>query len=233
MWQDRVIESFNCAIEGIIYVLKTQRNMRVHFLFGVFIFLLGILLDFSRIELICLGSIITIVLFAEMINTAIEHTVDLISDAFHPLARIIKDITAGAVLLTTISATIFGYLLFIKHLEFSLVRGLNRLKDSPLHVTIIALIVVFSLVMLGKALFQKGSPMRGGMPSGHAAIAFSIWTIIIFSTSNPLIIILTLLLALVIARSRLSQGVHTVWEVAAGALLGFLVTLLLIQIFFR
>lgn len=228
MW--RVIESFNHAIEGFVYVLRTQRNMRVHFLLGVLIVISGIILDFSRIELICLGSIVTLVLFAEMLNTAIEHTIDLISDAFHPLARVIKDISAGAVLLTAISAVIFGYLLFSKHIEFSFISGLSRIKNSPIHITVIALIIVFSLTMLGKIISQKGTPMRGGMPSGHSALAFSIWTIIVFSTSNPLIIILSFLMAAVIARSRLSQRIHGLWEIIAGALMGFLVTLLLFQL---
>lgn len=227
----QLIESFNYAIEGFIYVLRTQRNMRVHFLLGIFIFLLGIILDFTRVELICLGVIITLVLFAEMLNTAIEHTIDLISDAFHPLARIIKDISAGAVLLMAISSGIFGYLLFLRHVEFSFVRGLSRLKNSPIHITIIALILILTLVILGKVIFQRGRPLRGGMPSGHSAVAFFIWTVILFSTSNPLIIGLTFLMAVFIARTRLSQEIHTLWEVIMGALLGFFVTLLLFQIF--
>lgn len=226
-----IIESFNCAIEGFIYVLKTQRNMRVHFMLGVLMFTLGIILDFSRIELVCLGGIITLVLFAEMINTAIEYTIDLISDAFHPLARIIKDVSSGAVLVTAVSSIIIGYLLFSRHVYFSLIKGLNRLKSSPLHITIIALIAVLSFVIIGKVRFQKGTPLRGGMPSGHSAVAFSIWTIIFFSTSNPLIIILSFLLAALIAGSRLHKGIHTIWEVMAGSLLGVLVTLLLFQIF--
>jgi diacylglycerol kinase (ATP) len=231
MWKNKIVDSFNCAIEGFIYVLRSQRNMRIHFLLGVFIFLMGILFDFSRIELISLGGIITLVLFAEMLNTAFEHTIDLISDAFHPLARIIKDIAAGSVLLTAVYATIFGYLLFSRHLAFSFMRGVDRIKNSPVHITIIALISVFSLSVVGKVLFQKGTPMRGGMPSGHSAIAFSIWTVILCSTSNPLIIILSFAMAVAIAASRLSQEIHSLIEVAAGGLLGFFVTLLLFQIF--
>lgn len=227
----RFIESLNCAIEGFIYVLKTERNMRIHFLLAAFIFILGIILDFTRIELIGLVGVVTLVLFAEMINTTVEHMIDLISDTFHPLARIIKDVSAGTVLLTSIAALISGYLLFSRHLDFSMARGLSRLKDSPLHLTIIAVILVLTLVIIIKIGFQKGTPLRGGMPSGHTAIAFSIWAIIIFSTSNPLIISLSFLMAFLIARSRYSQGIHTLWEITAGGLLGFFVTVLLIQLF--
>lgn len=232
MWSTNFVESFNCAIEGFIYVIKTQRNMRIHFLLAISVFILAIILDFTKIELICLGSVITMVLFAEMVNTAVEHTIDLISDAFHPLARIIKDISAGSVLLTAIMAIIAGYLLFSRHLaNFSLAGGLSRFKSSSPTVTVIALIIVFGLVMLCKAVFRKGTPLRGGMPSGHAAISFAIWTIVAFSTSNPLIILLTLILAIAISKSRLSQNIHTIWEVIAGALLGFFITVLLIQVF--
>jgi len=130
-----LVESFNCAIEGFIYVLRTQRNMRLHFMLAVLIILAGIVMDFNRIELACLGILITTVLLTEMINTAIEYTIDLISDTFHPLARIIKDVSAGAVLVSAISAAIFGYLLFSRHLHFSFVGGLSNIKNSPLHIT--------------------------------------------------------------------------------------------------
>ena len=227
------VESFNCAIEGFIYVLRTQRNMRLHFMLAVLILLAGIVMDFSRIELVCLGGLITTVLLAEMINTAIEYTIDLISDTFHPLARIIKDVSAGAVLMAALSAAIFGYLLFSRHLKFSFVRGLSNIKNSPLHITVMALILVLALTMIGKALTNKGKPLHGGMPSGHSAVVFSIWTIIVFSTSNPLIIALTFMMAAAIAWMRVKEGIHTLWEVIIGAFLGALTTLLLFQIFAR
>jgi len=226
----QLIESFNNAVEGFLYVLRSQRNMRLQFLLAVLIFIAGIILDFSRTELVCLGGIITLVLFAEMFNTALEHTVDLISDTYHPLARIIKDISAGAVLLTAISAVIFGYLLFSKRIAFPFVRGISRIKSSPVHITIISLIIVMALVILGKIIFRRGTPLHGGMPSGHSAVVFCLWTIIVFSTSNPLIIALTFLMAAALARTRMNEGIHTLWEVVAGSLLGFLVTLLVLQI---
>lgn len=227
----RIIDSFNYAIEGFIYVLKTQRNMRIHFLLGVLLFILALVVDFNKLELVCLGSIVTLVLFAEMINTTIEHAIDLISSDVHPLARIIKDISAGAVLLTAIAATISGYLLFSEHLDFSIVKGLGALRYATPTITVIAIILVLSLVILGKVLFHSGTPLRGGMPSGHSAVAFSLWTIIAFSTSNTLVIILSFALAVLIALSRLSQQIHTLWEIIMGAFVGFLVTVLCIQLF--
>jgi len=205
--------------------------MRIHFLAAVFIMLLGIYFNFDAIELMLLCGVITFVLLAEMINTAIELTIDLISDKFHPLARMVKDVSAGAVLITSLNAMIAIYLLFSRHLEFSIENGLTKIKQSPWHLTFISVIIVLALVVLLKILLHKGTPLRGGMPSGHSALAFSIWTVITLSTKNELIIILSFLMAALIARSRLSQKIHSLWEVLAGGVLGALVTTLIFQIF--
>ncbi|MDP6685701.1 MAG: diacylglycerol kinase, partial [Candidatus Omnitrophota bacterium] len=85
MKQQSLVESFNSAIEGFIYVFKSQRNMRLHFLVGLVVLLLGVFLNLEYIELIILCFTIGFVLFAEMINTALEHTIDLVKEDFHPL----------------------------------------------------------------------------------------------------------------------------------------------------
>jgi len=226
-----ILDSFNYAIEGFVHVLKNERNMRIHVMLGILIFVLGIVINLAKVELLFLGCIITIVLFAEMVNTAIEHTINLISNDIHPKARIIKDISAGAVLLTAVSAVILGYILFIDHFKLSWSTGVDRLKQSPAHLAIIALILVFVLVIMGKVFSRKGRPLRGGMPSGHAAAAFSIWTFITFSTTNHIIIILSLLMALSISIGRIKEGIHSLIEITTGALLGFSVTLLIILFF--
>ena len=92
---------------------------------------------------------------------------------------------------------------------------------------------VLFFVILGKALFHKGRPLRGGMPSGHAAVAFSIWVIISFVTRNHIAAVLVFILAFLLARSRLSGKVHTAWEVVAGSILGILVSILVFQILGR
>ena len=93
MREQKLVESFNSAIEGFIYVFKSQRNMRVHFLVGFSVFLLGVFLKFTYIELVILCLTIAFVLLAEMFNTAIEHTIDLVKEDFHPLARITEPIS--------------------------------------------------------------------------------------------------------------------------------------------
>lgn len=230
MRRTKIVDSFNCAIEGLIYVLKSQRNMRIHFLFAVLLLLLGIYLNLRGIELLILLMAIAFVLFAEMFNTAIEYTVDLISNTVNPLARIIKDISAGAVLLASATGLIVFYMIFSRYLNMPFESAVIRIKESPWHITFIALVVVLSTVVAAKVLLHKGTPMRGGMPSGHAAMAFCIWTAVLFSTTNNFIIISTFILAFLVARSRLANAVHNVWEVLSGAILGILATTVIFQI---
>ena len=227
----KFVESFNAAVEGFIYVLKTERNMRAHFLAAFFFILLGIYLNFNAIEISILCGTISLVLAVEMINTAIELTVDLVKSEVHPLARIIKDVAAGGVLITAISASIIGYVLFIRKIPFDIRERLLSVQDSPWQVTFIALVLVFGSVIIGKLIFNRGTPLRGGMPSGHAAIAFSVWTIIAFLTNNLIVITLSFLMAFLIARHRVKDAVHTVVEVIAGSILGILLTILVFQIF--
>jgi diacylglycerol kinase (ATP) len=227
----RFVESFNAAVEGFIYVLKTERNMRVHFLAAFFIILLGVYLSFSSYEILILTTTITLVLSAEMINTALEHIVDMIKSEVHPIARLVKDIGAGVVLLTAINAVIVGYALFARKIPFNIDVEMARIRQSPWHITFLAIILVFGLSIIGKLIFHKGTPLRGGMPSGHAAVAFSIWTIIAFMTNNSIVVILSFVMAFLIARHRIKDAVHTFWEVLAGGFLGVLVTTLIFQLF--
>lgn len=231
MQERRFVESFNAAIEGFIYVLKTQRNMRIHFLSALLIILLAIYLNFTSLEMLVLCVTITIVLGAEMVNTTVELVVDMVKTEFHPIARIIKDISAGAVLLASINAVIVGYVLFSRRMPFRIEEEVARVRRSPWHLTFISFILVLGLTIIGKLIFHKGTPLRGGMPSGHAAVAFSIWTSIAFLTNNSIVIILAFVMAFLIARHRVKDSIHNVWEVLAGAALGLLLTTLVFQLF--
>jgi diacylglycerol kinase (ATP) len=205
--------------------------MRVHFLAAVFLILFGIYLGFGLIETAILCATISFVLVMEVVNTAIELTVDLIKSEFHPMARIIKDVAAGGVLIASINACAVGYMLFSKKLPFNIREHLITVKGSPWQVTFIILILVLGVTIMSKLLLHKGTPLRGGMPSGHAAIAFSIWMIIAFLTNNLIVITLSFLMAFLISRHRIKDAVHTLQEVIAGSVLGILITLLIFQIF--
>ena len=225
------IESANYAIEGILHAAKTERHLRYHFYAAVLILLLSLILGITRSEFIAIAIVAIIVLSVEMLNTAIEATVDIIFKEYDNRAKIIKDIAAGAVLTASIGAAVVGYIIFLPYLKNTFENGLKIAKHSREDVAIISFVVLLILVIITKTFFGKGSPLRGGIPSGHAAIAFSIWAAITFLTEAFLPSFLILILAVLVAQSRVSIGVHKPWEVILGALLGSVVTFFLFKLF--
>src|SRR3954470_17086965 len=119
-----VANSFRYAIAGLRYLLWTQRNAKIHTAIGLAAVVLGLVLGIERYEWLTLTLTITMVLAAEGVNTAIEAVVDLASPAYHPLAKIAKDVGAGTVLLTAVAAVIVGMLLFLPHLLAFVLRWL-------------------------------------------------------------------------------------------------------------
>ncbi|HZO62342.1 MAG TPA: diacylglycerol kinase, partial [Gaiellaceae bacterium] len=104
-----LVESFNYAVEGIIHVLRTHRNMRIHFAAATLVLVLALWIGVDRIELVVLFLAIAFVLIAEMVNSAIEATIDIATSSFDPLAKLAKDIAAGAVLIASVNALAVGY----------------------------------------------------------------------------------------------------------------------------
>jgi diacylglycerol kinase (ATP) len=230
-----LIESFNYAFEGIIHVLRTQRNMRIHFAVALAVLIAGLAVDVSRLELIALLLAIAFVLIAEMINTALEAAIDVATTSFDPMAKLAKDIAAGAVLIATVNAIAIGYLVFSGQVANRSERVLDKLRDAPAKLTLISLVVVIIVVIATKAISGRGTPLRGGLPSGHAAIAFAGWMAATYVLSDAehrfLISSLTFIMALLVAQTRVEAGVHSTLEVAYGGLLGALITLALFQVF--
>jgi diacylglycerol kinase (ATP) len=226
------VQRANVAIEGIIYAVKTQRHMRYHLVSALAALVLGLALNISRSEFILLCMAIVLVLVTEMLNTAIETTVDMISEEFHPRAKIAKDIAAGVVLIASIGALTLGYLILYPVLKATIASGQWHVHKTPGDViAFVALSVVIILVIILKAFLGKGEPLHGGMPSGHAAVAFSIWTASVYLAGSVPIMLLTLLLAVMVSWSRWSSGVHRPIEVIIGALLGAGVTFLFFFLF--
>jgi diacylglycerol kinase (ATP) len=228
-----IIESFNYAIEGVIHVLRTQRNMRIHFLIAVAVLITAAAVGVSKIELIVLLLSITFVLVAEMINTAVEGTIDAATTSFDPMAKLAKDIAAGAVLIASVNAVAVGYLVFAGKAADKSARVLDKLRNAPAEITVIALVLTVIIVIATKAWTGRGTPLRGGLPSGHAAIAFAGWmaaTYIVGDAHRFLISGLTFIMAFLVAQTRVEAGVHSALEVAYGGALGALVTLSVFQL---
>jgi diacylglycerol kinase (ATP) len=230
-----LLASFNYAFEGVIHVLRTQRNMRIHFLVAVAVLLIALVTDVGKVELIALLLSISFVLIAEMINTAVEAAIDVATTAFDPMAKLAKDIAAGAVLIATVNAVAVGYLVFSGSVSGHSSRLLDRLRDAPAEVTLVALVLTVFAVIAVKAYTGRGTPLSGGLPSGHAAVAFAAWmaaTYILSDSQHRFVISsLTFILALLVAQTRVEAGVHSTLEVAIGGMLGALVTLAVFQFF--
>ena len=227
-------ESFNAAIRGIIEVLQTQRNMKFHFMAAIAILIVSLFLDLTKIELIVMAFAIILVLISEIINTVIEFTVDLLSPEFNNMARIAKDMSAGAVLLASINAVVVGYLLFFTRFIPKFPLMVFKVRQASPHLTFITVVLVIFLVLIAKVRNYKegkSSFLRGGMPSGHSAVAFACWAVIVFMSRDLLISTLAFLLSFLISLSRIREKVHNVKEVIIGALLGFLVTIFVFQVF--
>jgi diacylglycerol kinase (ATP) len=228
-----VLESFNFAIEGVIHVLRTQRNMRLHFAAAIAVIVVAVAVGASKIELGVLLISIAFVLVAEMINTAIEGAIDAATTAFDPMAKLAKDIAAGAVLIASVNAVAVGYLVFAGKAADKTADVLDRVRSAPAQITLVALVLTVIIVIATKAWTGRGTPLRGGLPSGHAAVAFAGWmaaTYIVDDSHRFVVSALTFIMALLVAQTRVESGVHSALEVAYGGALGALVTLAVFQL---
>jgi diacylglycerol kinase (ATP) len=228
-----ILDSFNWAFEGIIHVLRTQRNLRIHFAIAIAVIAAAAALGVDRIELIVLLLAIAFVLVAEMVNSAIEGAIDVSTTSFDPNAKLAKDVAAGAVLIASVTAIAVGYLIFAHAAAHRTARFLDRVRDAPAEITLAALILVIMIVIATKAWTGRGTPLRGGLPSGHAALAFAGWMAATYVASDPhrfLISSITFIMALLVAQTRVESGVHSALEVLYGGVVGALVTLVVFQV---
>jgi diacylglycerol kinase (ATP) len=234
--QITLLQSFNHAFQGLVHAVRHQRNMRIHFAVAFFVLLGSLFFNLSRLELVVVLVTITMVLMAEMVNSAVEAVVDIITDEFDPRAKIAKDVAAGAVLIAAINALVVAYLVFAdKFSRFSL-DLLGAVRRSPTHLTFVALAVVIIAVIALKASRGRTFLLSGGLPSGHAALAFAGWAAITFVTASVrpgiLVSAIAFIMAVLVAQSRMEAGIHSLLEVVLGAILGIVVTTLIFQLWF-
>jgi len=214
------LDSFRYAVEGIVHVFRTQRHMRFHFLTVVLVLLAGIFFRLDSMRMAILIIVSTGVLVAEMINTAVESVVDMITQSYNPLAKLAKDIAAGAVMMASINAAIVGIIIFFGENRVSRLHiGIDR-GPKPLAILLVLGVLIIISVLIGKVLGGKGSILSGGVVSGHAAVSFCLAATIIYRANDLYVAAIALLLAFLVAQSRVEGKIHTIREVVIGGVLG-------------
>ncbi|CAB1240607.1 Diacylglycerol kinase [Clostridiaceae bacterium BL-3] len=227
----KLLDSFNYAIEGIIYSVRTQRNMKIHMIAAVLVLTMCFFYDLSKMEILAIVITISMVIMAELFNTAVEFAIDATTNYYHPLVKIAKNVAAGAVLISAINAVVVGYIIFWDKLKYINFIVIKKVKSTNPYTIFIILAIVCITTIIVKAIFGEGTPLKGGMPSGHSAIAFSIATTIALITGQLAVVILSYLMAFIVAQSRVDSEAHSITEVIFGAVFGILITVFLFIIF--
>ncbi|HWQ68657.1 MAG TPA: diacylglycerol kinase family protein [Patescibacteria group bacterium] len=130
---------FRCAFKGIEDAISTQRHLRIHVVVAGFVALFGLLLGLPYVDLVLLLMAIALVVTTELLNTAVELTVDLVSPAFHPIAGRAKDIAAGAVLIAALVAAAVGIIILAPPLFGAFVVNPFSARSALLVVTALGL----------------------------------------------------------------------------------------------
>lgn len=223
--------SFGYALEGLKYTIVTQRNMRAHFLVSLIVLLLGLYLPLNKVEVLILFLCIAMVLFAELINTVMETIVDMVTQEYHPLAKVAKDVAAGAVLLTVGLAIIVGISIFYPYLQslFIGVIGEPTYTSSVGLAGIIAFVFFLTLILKGWLHRIKWHQYE---PSMTTSIAFCIAAMISLTIGKVIIVLLVYLLATMIMTTRYrmkSDWTPILW----GAFLGTIVAIVGVFLLWR
>lgn len=225
-----IVAPFRVAINGLVHTFRTQRHMRIH-LYVTLVTVLGAMLLNLRIrEVLILLFMINFVLVAEMFNSAIEATVDLVSPRYHPLAKFAKDIAAGAVLITTIMAIVVGCLIALGDDTWERIRVSLTSQNLGVPVVpriVIGLFIAVLLAIIGKGLGKRGKALQGGLVSGHAAVGFFCAGSVFFLTDNIVVSSLAILLAAIVAQSRWEAKFHSIFELSLGATVGIVLAVVM------
>ena len=234
MKNDNFFEAWGNATNGIIYSATTQRNIRIQLVLAVIVMVLSLFYGLNTAEFLCLLFAVFMVIFAELINTAIETVVDLFVDVYHPKAKISKDVAAGAVVLAACNALVVGYFIFFKEENLKAISDsiFNNMVKSPMHLAFVAIMLVVIAVISMKAgcskKTERGELVKEGfVPSGQSAIAFAALTAIWLNSKDIVTFTLALILSILVVENRVGSNARTKAEIVFGACMGVLIVLLI------
>jgi diacylglycerol kinase len=228
-----LLRSFKYAHEGLIYVLLTQRNMRIHFYMAFLVCVAALLLKLPKTDILVLMLTVIVVILMEMVNTAIEKVVDLASPEWHQLAKIAKDVAAGAVLISSIFALVVGMVVFYPPLDAWLKQGHLPvwMPNDDFGVWLIWLVMtVVMLFVIGLQVFMaRRFPMA--KPSLLAALAFAIASLIAWLSQDPRVWLMGYTLALFGGLIAMDRGRSSLISAILGATIGGLLPIVILVAF--
>ncbi|NBI29374.1 diacylglycerol kinase [Chengkuizengella marina] len=219
----RWLLSFKYAYEGLIYAFSTQKNMRFHFFAAIIVLFLSLFFELSQLEILLVWIVICLVIVMELINTAIEKTIDLTVKEMHPIAKIAKDVAAAAVLVSAVFAVIVGFVIFYNPILLWINGKLVKTHEINNETIIVVLSLVFlCTIVFQQTIFRKKNNTQINLIS---ALNASILTMIMISDANVIHIILTCCISILLVSGLLGQKEVTVRSILNGTILGIFLTL--------
>ncbi len=218
------------ALDGVIKAFKTERNLRIDYVIGLFVLICSLFFDFTKTEFACLCLTIGFVIFAEMINSTVEYIVDLITDKYDDRAKAAKDIAAGGVLIASVVAVIVAFFLFADKLTMATTSVISTIFSSNIYILFTIIFAVIILAVILKGFLGKGSNYSQVYPSARVALAFGLTTYVYIITKSILVGGVALILSIIIAQIRVENTKTRPVYMVISAIIGVLVVLIIYQI---
>ena len=230
----KFLKGFDYAYEGLVYAINHEKNMKFHILASILVLVASLFFNLSRVEMMFLVFAIAFVVALELLNTAIEEIVDLASGGkYSKLAKAGKDVAAAATFIAALNAVFVAYLIFFdKFLNFydSVILKIAR-RPSHLALITISLVIILTIFLKGVFYEGHGTAFQGGFVSGHTSVAFCLSTIGVLLVTEPLVRLLLVGLAFIVAESRYEADIHSAKEIVRGAILGTSMAMAIFGIF--
>ena len=218
------------AIDGVVCAFKTERNLRIDYIIGLFVLIASLFFDFTKTEFACLCLTIGFVIFAEMINSTVEYVVDLITDKFDDRAKAAKDIAAGGVFVSSLVAIVVSYFLFVDKIYLATNNVLSTILSSKLYVLFTIMFATIILAVILKGMFSKKKDYVVSYPSARVTLAFAMTTYVYLVTKSMFVGGVSFILSIIIAQIKIENEKTKFIYMIFSALLGTLLVLIIYQI---
>lgn len=218
------------AIDGVIRAFKTERNLRIDYIIGLFVLITSLFFNFTKTEFACICLTIGFVIFAEMINSTVEYIVDLITDKYDDRAKAAKDIAAGGVLIASCVAVVVAYFLFVDKISNATVAIISSILSSKLHILFTIVFAVVILTIILKGMFGDEKDYAHSFPSLRIALAFALTTYSYIITNSLIVCGIAFILTTVITGLRAKEKKNKFLYILLSASIGVLLVLITYQI---